>query len=41
MDVISWNRIGELVKSGNIKGLSQIFMKASNWDTRETAVVAL
>jgi len=35
------HEIGKMIKTGNVKGLSQAFQKARNWDTRETAVVAI
>jgi CHAT domain-containing protein len=35
------HEIGKMIKIGDVKGLSQTFQRAGNWDTRETAVVAL
>ena len=39
--MVSIYEIGEMIKAGDVKGLSQIFQKAGDWDTRETVVVAL
>ena len=33
--------LGEMIRSGDVKGIFDLFNKAGNWDTRETAVVAL
>ncbi len=38
---ITFNEIGEMVNTADVKGLFRIFNLAENWDTRETAVVAL
>lgn len=36
----SINKIGEMIKRGDVRGLLSIFNNAGDWDTRETAVVA-
>jgi len=33
--------LAEMIKASDVKGLSEVFQKAENWDTREWAVVAL
>lgn len=39
--MVNLQEIGEMIITGNVKRLAQIFQKAGNWDTRETAVIAI
>ena len=39
--MVSINKIGEMIKREDVRGLLSIFNKAGDWDTRETAVVAI
>ncbi len=39
--VISFEDIGRMMKSGDVKSLSRAFQRAGNWDTRETIAVSL
>jgi len=39
--MVSISEIGDMIKACNVKGLSSIFQRTGDWDTRETIAVAL
>lgn len=39
--MVSIDKIGAMVKAGDVNGLFDIFNRAGDWDTRETVTVAL
>jgi hypothetical protein len=41
MSMISLAEIGNMVREGDVAGLSSAFQRAGDWDTRETIVVSL
>ncbi|MBA7567824.1 hypothetical protein ES708_09542 [subsurface metagenome] len=39
--IIDEHVLAEMTETSDVRGLSEVFQKAENWDTREWAVVAL